>query len=529
LSVLFVSFLSIGVFLWFRNNIRLTTTERSLGKVPAGTRHKSLIAASPDGETVACAVERGQSWVVTMNGAEGKAYDEIGEIVFSPNGTKLAYTARRGEKWVVVVDGMEGKEYYGIHQGTLVFSPDGTSVAYMAMPSSSGGFWIQAPDGASKSYIPKSYDTVVVVNGSEGGRHSGIVRDALNRCTLVFSPSGKRVAYVLNGTRGWFVVVDGEGGRPYDAVGQPVFTPRTERVVYPAFRKGKSALVLDGQEQPEWKYHAIKDPVFGSDEKRVAYAARRGKDWFVVVDGNEGKAFNGVDDKTLVFSPDGKRLAYVAWSGKEEGPYAVAGPWGSSEASTLWSDVKWFVVVDGVQGKGYGAIGDLHLGRERGVSGFVSDSGEHDFDHLVMSQERERGQSLFEDGYRPLIDDAAWPSDPMKRGVVLFSPDSERVAYVAQTSGPRQPWQSLVVNGIKGKERGLIPMCSVAFSPDSKSIAYVVVGTEKSALVVDGVVAKEYDYFPKHSQIVFDGPKRFRTIAVRGGEALRVEVQITRK
>jgi hypothetical protein len=58
--------------------------------------------------------------------------------------------------------------------------------------------------------------------------------------------------------------------------------------------------------------------------------AVRGGKWFVVVDGKEGKEYDGIVKGTPVFSPDSKHLAYMARRGG-----------------------KWFVVIDGEEGKEY--------------------------------------------------------------------------------------------------------------------------------------------------------------------------------
>ena len=69
------------------------------------------------------------------------------------------------------------------------------------------------------------------------------------------------------------------------------------------------------------------------DNMHVAYGARKGNKWFIVVDGQEGKQYDGIVEGTLVFSPDSKRVAYGAKMGK-----------------------KWLVVIDGKEEKQYDGI-----------------------------------------------------------------------------------------------------------------------------------------------------------------------------
>jgi Tol biopolymer transport system component len=104
------------------------------------------------------------------------------------------------------------------------------------------------------------------------------------------------------------------------------------------------------------------------DGKHFAYVARRGGKWFVVVDGKEGKEYDEIGEGTPIFSPDSKHFAYVARRGG-----------------------RWFVVVDGKEGKEYDGIG---------------------------------------------------------KGTLVFSPDSKHLAYEAMRGGK----SFVVVDGKEGKE-----------------------------------------------------------------------------
>ncbi len=76
--------------------------------------------------------QKGQKWLVVIDGQEGPVYDEISQVgrIFSPDGKRVAYPAKKGRKWLVVMDGREESEYDGIDQ--VVFSPDGKRVIYGA-------------------------------------------------------------------------------------------------------------------------------------------------------------------------------------------------------------------------------------------------------------------------------------------------------------------------------------------------------------------------------------------------------------
>jgi hypothetical protein len=66
----------------------------------------------------------------------------------------------------------------------------------------------------------------------------------------------------------------------------------------------------------------------------VAFVAQSVEKWFVVIDGKEGKHYDDIGKSTLVFSPDSRRVAYGVQSGKER-----------------------FAVIDGQEGKHYDSIG----------------------------------------------------------------------------------------------------------------------------------------------------------------------------
>ena len=105
---------------------------------------------------------------------------------------------------------------------------------------------------------------------------------------------------------------------------------------------------------------------------------------------------------------------------------------------------------------------------------------------------------------------------------VTVSPDSKRVAYAARSG---RKWL-VVVDGVEGKEYDGIMAGTPVFSPDSKCVAYAPERGNKRMAVVDGVEGKEYEAFLKGSRLVFDSPSQSHTLALRGEEFLRLEVEI---
>ena len=65
-----------------------------------------------------------------MNGVEGQSFDGCWGIAFSPDSRRVAHVANRGRNWLVVVDGARGKEYDEI--GKHIASGDSKKAARAA-------------------------------------------------------------------------------------------------------------------------------------------------------------------------------------------------------------------------------------------------------------------------------------------------------------------------------------------------------------------------------------------------------------
>jgi len=102
--------------------------------------------------------------------------------------------------------------------------------------------------------------------------------------------------------------------------------------------------------------------------------------------------------------------------------------------------------------------------------------------------------------------------DGILKGTPLFSPDSKHVAYAAKHGGK---W-FVVVDGEEKKEYDGIAESSLIFSPDSKHLAYAVMSGGKWFVVVDGEEKKEYDgigkgtlqFSPDSKRVVYVVPGR---------------------
>ena len=86
---------------------------------------------------------------------------------------------------------------------------------------------------------------------------------------------------------------------------------------------------------------------------------------------------------------------------------------------------------------------------------------------------------------------------------IRFSPDSKRVAYVAN----RDKQCFIVVGDVEGKPYEFIKVGGIIFSDDSKRVAYVARRDEKEIVVVDGVEGKPFDYISDLSSLFSSGGK----------------------
>jgi len=327
------------------------------------------IAASEDGEHIAYAARRGESWVVVHDGRPGQPWDGVGEIALGPAG-HLAHAAESEGRWRVVVDGRPGPPFEAILAGTLrlVAAPGGGVRAVYAARSRRGVHVVVdgevGPAWSGVGQLAVSADGAAVAYAARRGRRAHVVvggaigppADAIARLTL--APRGGQVAYAARSGSAWRVIAGGEESGPYDEVRAIAFSPDGARVAWIA-RAGYSDLVVEGGALVESapairgdslafaaggelvyavrergggervvrggeagpRYDEVGPVAVSPDGRRVGYPARRGGTWVVAVDGEELPG--GAWVSTPVFSPDGRRVAYLARRKGVSGVFAV--------------------------------------------------------------------------------------------------------------------------------------------------------------------------------------------------------------
>jgi len=300
--------------------------------------------------------------------------------------------------------------------------------------------------------VPKGSKSVIMVDGIEGPRFDSRVNQ------IVFSPDGKRHAYVaVSGTDGILVLDGKEVAReplmdntpPYHVL---VFSPGGKRFAHQRLeRETKGAyrwLVIDGKQGD--KVTAIQNLVFSPDETRFAYLAGHEADkggQTLVVDGrNVGR--QGVNPQ---FSPDGKTVVTVGHTPTES-----------------------VLLMNGKAGSRAKSIRGVHMstgGINLLVLGNMSQSGQGTpGEFLGASGKKIEGSEC---------QTIEW---------VKFSPDGKRYAALCSMA-PMIKY--MLVDGKKGEHyQGITDF---EFSPDSSRYTYMARSSAGSFRVVDGEESQGYN------------------------------------
>jgi hypothetical protein len=281
------------------------------------------------------------------------------------------------------------------------------------------------------------------------------------------------------------VIVRGKPGPAFDWIADgPILVD--DKVVYIGVRKDKHFLVFGDVEKGP--YEAKAERSYGNfpgpfgltvspDRRHVAVWMRRGKRQFVILDGVEGNPYD-YDIRGYPwrpeFSPDSNRLAYVASEGENE-----------------------VAVVDGSESPGYDEVSELT---------FSPDS-KHWVAKVSRRVDGEWRACLVADGK-----EVGWYDST--DGTPCFSPDSQRLAYVAERARHRMQC-FVVVDGVEGKEFDPASEPCLTFSPDSRRVAYVARRAGKSFAVFDGIEGRPYEkvLFPR-----FSPDSRRTAYAARNGD-----------
>ena len=418
---------------------------------------------SPDGSAWACMARRDRSDFFVINGVEGPVCDELYTFAFSADGRHHGYLAGRSGALTMMLDGepQSSPDGWVPWKAPPVFSPDGGQVA-----------WIEAEETLARWPALRRGQMRLVVNGK---REPGFASCGLQR---VFSRTGHKLAYPVVEKERSFFMVDGRKHPDFVEIGIDfVFSPDGQHNAYFASTRQGRVLVVDGTVKARIEGYLNHVLDFSPDSQRLLYGVvKADQSCSLVVDDQPGPIYESIGapapppglvmEPTVValFSPDSKRVAYLA---KQAGQFLI--------------------VVDGVEGKVrfegvIGAFGVDRTGQILGPSG--------------------RG-------------------GPLQRGGLLFSPDSRRVAFVADTGNPDQ--QFVIVDD--QKQPAYPGVTRPSFSPDGQHLAYAAFANDRRGMlvIVDGVEREKYDAVVVPPVYRADGILEF--IALQGDRLLKVRVK----
>ncbi len=404
----------------------------------------------------------GRKYRIIADCVEGPSYDKIvfrSRILYSPDSNHLAFVARGTDgKWFVVLDGKEGKHYDAIAEVGMGFSDDSRHLSYYAVVNPRyEQSNIRLFPWDERDLILRGGTYIPIIDGVEGKPSDEPFMEA-----SLFSPDGRRVAYPVKSEGKWSFIIDGVEGKQYDEVANAQFTPDSKQFVYLAKSGNKECVVVDGIEGPWYEQIGPYDILYVSAASHVALIAADGRYDCLVVDGVERQRCRSISNFT--FSPDGQHYAYEAWLQKND-------------------SVKTCVVVDSKEGNECGYVKALTFSPDSQRVGYFS---------IV----EDKTATAVVDGVEGKQYSCGKMYDLHCR--LVFSPDSKHVAY---TAAPAEDEQFIVLDGVECKHYAEV--AEPRFSPDSQRLAYVATTDPKHKsyfIVVDG---KEYPAHPYLTPPVF--------------------------
>ena len=302
--------------------------------------HQCII--SPSGAHVAVGMSDGPSTYMFLDGVKSPPYHAIDMSKIAFVAEKLVYVATTSDgKFHMVVNDKPGPAYDGVL--TFLVNADDSHYAFVyGSATANGGLQGAAADGVPGTPLRGTIQNMTIasngrvaytgfVGGTPGspkgsndvyvdGHDIGPIaqpfavvdpsgRTIGSQAYVLFSPDGKRFAYVKAVAGGKAAVVDGKAGPAYDNLGVFQFSPDSKHEFYVGTR-GSQFVVLDGQEMPG--EGTVKNFVFSQTGGSFAYLAYGPSGFHMVVDGKASPRFQELVPESMSFSADGKHYAYAS-------------------------------------------------------------------------------------------------------------------------------------------------------------------------------------------------------------------------
>ncbi|MCS7298191.1 MAG: hypothetical protein RMK19_02415 [Bacteroidia bacterium] len=203
-------------------------------------------AVSPTGEVIAVKHRLQGSFRVYLNGEEGRPLDDISNLLLSPNHRHLAYIARKGEEHFVFLDNIGMGPFMNV--SNLAFKPNEENDLFFACQIDKNKWQI-------RDYLNNFY-----------GEPAPVID------FLTFSPSGKRMVYVILKNRKFHLREGERLSEPYDAISDIQFTADDKHLTYLVRRGIQVGIVWD--DTLLHMAEGISGVVLSPDSRFVVYIAR---------------------------------------------------------------------------------------------------------------------------------------------------------------------------------------------------------------------------------------------------------------
>ncbi len=402
-----------------------SVTTDDLGPAP-DSKQITYVAMSPDCHNIAMVVMAGTGVELRVNGKSQATADDILFVLYSPDSARLAYTARKDKTWYVILDGKETSTG-SLQASQLVFSDDGRHLGYVTKTATG--------------------DSAIV-----DGRTIGANRQVVH---LTLSGDGSHVAYgYLNDQKQWAVMRDGKDtGHAYPkGVDRIRFSPDGQHLVLVGCLSDdllvglRYEVVVDNDTYGPY-YEILSGPVFFQKGAHWAFAADRSTGITSVL----GQGAPGVRSLQVVDGKEDSTLPRIA----HRNPDSV----GTGLEQSLYSDDGAHHLL--VESEQVEMIHEKHLfidGQER--EGFP-------LKDVTMSPD---GKRLASEGYRFLVIDGQRKDTDFELGPLLFSPDSQHLAYAV--AKPLSNDWFMDVDDILQPAAIVLPTVDVRWNPPQWDLLY---------------------------------------------------------
>ncbi len=280
--------------------------------------------------------EAGQQFIVINGEVKNESWEAISdELGWSSDGQQYSFVGKRGAEIFVVAPDKTWKVVGASLPRRFAQSRDGSQIAWLTQPKHQQLFingqlhWeapqlienpVWSPNGRRLTFAFADERGVTIrVDERDFGPYP-----SLNKGTPVWSPDSQRCGWVIQRKGKSILVLDGEEfGLPFAVVqgGTLSFSPDGSRwalAAHTGFLNLKGCVVMDGQNGPVYKALGTTAPVWNPAGDALAYFAAQGlKTTFIVCDGREGQPCTAFIDGSLTWNPDGEIVGCIAQQNKQ--------------------------------------------------------------------------------------------------------------------------------------------------------------------------------------------------------------------